>query len=106
MYVSRPKVRVPRRVENLTHSLAAYSDCPGDACHVLVLAALGGSNDMLGGEVVWPEMLRHSTESSMLNKASLAHQFSKEAPAGHCRKVSTVHDSRLFSEPRVEAIRI
>ena len=68
--MSRPKARVSRNVEHLAHSLTAYSDFPGNACHVLVLAALGGSNDLLGGEVVWPDMLRHSTESSMLNEAT------------------------------------
>ena len=47
--VSLAKVSVPRCVENLAHPLAAYADFPGDASHVGVLAALGGSNNALGG---------------------------------------------------------
>ena len=49
---SRPKVVVSRCVENLPHSLAAYAEFPGDAGHVLVLAALSGSNDTLSKVVL------------------------------------------------------
>lgn len=54
-HMSRPKVRVSRCVEDLPHPLAAYSDFRGDACHVLVLTVLGGSDNALGVYVVRPQ---------------------------------------------------